>query len=146
MDAIPACKAGPITLEPLDPKTARATLDSRLITALTTAPTHEQPTAHPLPSIEPGCIMGRDPAIPTETSVSHTLYAPEAQAIASIWGVHMFEQPGLTIVYRESPAHLDEVMPLSLYSDMYHNITLHRAGLVVQSGLPLTACGCGGPP
>lgn len=58
----------------------------------------------------------------------------------------MFEQPGLTLIYRESPAHLDDIMPLSLYSDMYHNITLHRVGLVVQRDLPLSTCGCGGTP
>lgn len=62
VDTIQAGKHGSVTLDSLDPKTARATLDSRLVAALTSSGHNADGT--PAPKIEPGCIMGRDPRHP----------------------------------------------------------------------------------
>lgn len=83
------------------------------------------------------CAMQRDPAIPVETSEGHRLYAAEVDVILSVWGARFFDAQGTTIVYREDVGYLDEVMPLSIYTDMYNFPLLRRAGLAVWSGVPL---------
>jgi hypothetical protein len=77
------------------------------------------------------CVMMRDPAIPTTTSEGHRLYAHEVDAILDVWASTFFGSPGTTIVYREDPAYLDRVMPLSIYTDMYNHVKLRRLGLAV---------------
>lgn len=77
------------------------------------------------------CVMGRDPAIPVERASHHRLYTFEVDAILGAWGKRFFAQDGTTILYREDLALLDEVMPLSLYTDMYNDVVLHRAGLAL---------------
>lgn len=91
------------------------------------------------PSPPPGtswnpCVMMRDPAIPTEASDGHRLYAHEVDAILDLWGPRLFEARGTTIVYRESTDTLDREMPLSVYTDMYHHVQLRRLGLALIEG------------
>jgi hypothetical protein len=83
------------------------------------------------------CVMGRDPAVPTERAEGHTLFADEAELLLAVWGAALFDRPGTTIVYREDPGYLDKVMPLSIFTDMHHFVTLHRAGLAVWQGVVL---------
>jgi hypothetical protein len=82
--------------------------------------------------------MQRDPAQPAENAEGHALYAHEADAILRVWGARMFDRDGTTIVYREDGRYLDEVMPLSVYTDMYHFPLVRRAGLALWEnvGLP----------
>jgi hypothetical protein len=84
-----------------------------------------------------GCTMQRDPALPVEQATDHHLYAAEVDAILEVWGARAFDAPGTTIVYRESVAHLDEVMPLSFYTDMYHFVVPRRLGLAITEGVAL---------
>jgi hypothetical protein len=83
------------------------------------------------------CVMGRDPARPVESSSDHTLFADEAEALLRVWGTALFDQPGTTIAYREDRAYLDQAMPLSLFTDMFHWVELHRAGLALWQGIVL---------
>lgn len=84
-----------------------------------------------------GCVMQRDPAIPVESAVDHRLYADEADAVLAIWGARFFDATGTTVVYREDTAQLDEVMPLSIYTDMYHFVVPHRLGLALMEHVTL---------
>jgi hypothetical protein len=77
------------------------------------------------------CVMMRDPAVPVEKAIGYSLFPAEADALLDVWGAAMFEQPGTTIVYREDPAYLDQVMPVSIFTDMFHWVELHRAGLAL---------------
>jgi hypothetical protein len=54
-----------------------------------------------------------------------------------VWGSALFDQPGTTIAYREDVSYLDQAMPLSLFTDMYHWVELHRAGLALWQGVVL---------
>jgi hypothetical protein len=83
------------------------------------------------------CVMRRDPAIPVERASGHRLYAAEADLVLDIWSARFFEQPGTTLVYREDAGYLDTVMPLSIYTDMYHFVELHRAGLALVTDVRL---------
>jgi hypothetical protein len=89
----------------------------------------------PIPSEE--CVMERDPALPVETAEDHTLKAEALEVLLGVWSERFFNQPGTTLVYRESEKYLDVSMPLSIYTDMYHHIRLHRAGLALVEGLTL---------
>jgi len=84
-----------------------------------------------------GCVMGRDPALPFEEAASHKLFASEVDLILEVWGARFFEQQGTTIVYREDTEALDAAMPLSIYTDMYNFVVLHRAGLAVWEHVKL---------
>ena len=77
------------------------------------------------------CVMGRDPAIPIEKATGHRLYALETKALLDAWGAAFFEQEGTVIIYREDPSYVDAMMPISLYTDMYHFIELRRLSLVL---------------
>ena len=79
-----------------------------------------------------GCRGMRDPADHQPSTVTHQLYHDEAVALEAIWHEDFFEAEGLTIIYRESPAHLDEAMPLHIYTDMFHYVKLSRCGLVLN--------------
>ncbi|MFH1468675.1 MAG: hypothetical protein ABIO70_30070 [Pseudomonadota bacterium] len=85
------------------------------------------------------CVMGRDPALPVSAAQGHRLFADEVEAILSIWGPRLLEQRGTVILYREDPAALDALMPLSIYTDMYHFVELSRLGLVLVEGVDLAA-------
>ncbi|PKN59543.1 MAG: hypothetical protein CVU56_00520 [Deltaproteobacteria bacterium HGW-Deltaproteobacteria-14] len=83
------------------------------------------------------CVMGRDPAVPTERAAGHHLYRAEADLLLDTWGERFFGQPGTTVVYREDGAYLDAVMPLSVYTDMFSFPVLHRAGLALWEHVSL---------
>lgn len=83
------------------------------------------------------CVMSRDPAIPVEEASGHRLYAAEVDLILGAWKARFFEQPGTTIVYREDAAALSAAMPLSIYTDMYHDVRLRRLGLALLSNVTL---------
>ena len=83
------------------------------------------------------CVMGRDPAIPVERAGGHRLYAAEAELLLGIWSARFFDQPGTTLLYREDTGYLDAVMPLSVYTDMYHFVELRRAGLALVTDVRL---------
>jgi hypothetical protein len=83
------------------------------------------------------CVMGRDPALPVEAAEGHALYAHEVDAILRVWGPRFFDAQGTTILYREDPRYLDEVMPLSVYTDMYHFPLIRRAGLALWENVAL---------
>ena len=86
---------------------------------------------------ETKCEMGRDPAIPVERASGHALAVDEVDTLLAVWAPAMFGKSGTTIVYREDPAYLDRVMPLSLFTDMYHYIELHRTGLALWQNVVL---------
>lgn len=52
-----------------------------------------------------------------------------------------FESEGLTVLYRESPAYLDEAMPLNIYTSMFWYVKLSRCGLVLNRNLPIEPVG-----
>lgn len=108
---------------------SRAALRRQLVDAHQPAPPHEN-------SWDP-CVMMRDPALPVETSEGHRLYAREADALLEVWGARFFDAPGTTLVYREDTHTLDTVMPLSIYTDMYHFVLLRRTGLALIEGAAL---------
>ncbi len=84
-----------------------------------------------------GCVMQRDPAVPVETATGHSVFGEEGDVILDTWGARFFNALGTNVVYREDTAHLDEVMPLSLYTDMFHFIVLNRLGLALVENLTL---------
>ena len=77
------------------------------------------------------CVEGRDPAKPVETASGHQLYQAEVDLLLDTWGPALFEHEGTVVIYREDVATLDALMPLSLYTDMFHFIDLRRTGLVL---------------
>lgn len=93
----------------------------------------------PAPAIDApaACVTGRDPAVATSRASGHRIYKDEVDLILSIWGQRFFDTQGTSILYREGTPQLDEVMPLSIYTDMYHFIELRRAGLALWQGLTL---------
>lgn len=93
-------------------------------------------TEHPEPSDEwswagEDCVMMRDPAVPVESARGHRLYAAEVDALLSVWGDAFFAGDTPRIVYREDPAALDALVPLAVYTDMYHYPVVRRLGLVL---------------
>lgn len=83
------------------------------------------------------CVMGRDPAVPFEVASGHRLFRAEVDLVLGVWSKAFFEQAGTTVLYREDTKQLDAVMPLSIYTDMYHYIELHRAGLALWQNVRL---------
>lgn len=84
-----------------------------------------------------GDVMMRDPADPQPPTRQHQLYMKEAVALEKIWHKDFFEGEGLTVLYRESPAYLDEAMPLNIFTSMYWYVKLSRCGLVLNRNLPM---------
>lgn len=78
----------------------------------------------------------RDPARPQPPTTQSLLFPQEAFALEAIWHADFFAADGLTILYREDPAYLDQAMPLNIYTDMYHFIRLTRCGLVLNRNVP----------
>lgn len=83
------------------------------------------------------CTMMRDPAVPVTASTGHALFAAEADTLMRAWGARFADAAGATILYREDAALLDAEMPLSVYTDMYHFVTLHRASLALIENVQL---------
>ena len=74
----------------------------------------------------------RDPTLPQPPTTQSQLFPQEASALEAIWHADFFAADGLTILYREDPAYLDQAMPLNIYTDMFHYVKLTRCGLVLE--------------
>ncbi len=108
----------------------RGALRARFVDAAQPAP----PTEHRWDD----CVMMRDPAIPFERAEGHALYAHEVDAVLDAWGPRLFGAgPGTTLAYREDVAYLDAMMPLGVYSDMYHFARTRRLGLALMEQVAL---------
>jgi hypothetical protein len=78
-----------------------------------------------------GCVMGRDPAVPTEQATGYRVYGPELDVLLSVWADRLLDPHGVRVIYREDPAALQARMPLAVYTDMQHYVELDRLGIVV---------------
>lgn len=84
------------------------------------------------------CVMMRDPAVANEPAQDHRLFRSEVELLLDTWKARLFGTPrGTTVLYREDQALLSEVMPLSIYTDMFHYIRLRRASLALWPGVTL---------
>jgi hypothetical protein len=81
------------------------------------------------------CVMMRDPMLPVEEASDHRLFPAELDLLWSVWEERLLLADGDRVVYREDPAALDRVMPVSLYTDMRHDVRWSRLGLVVVEHL-----------
>lgn len=116
-----------IELRPGDPNVLRDRLRSRFLdTAQKSMPLDGDSRCTP-----------RDPAQPFEKTKRHQLHADEVDLLFATWSPEMFARAGTTIVYREDIGTLDRVMPLQLFTDMYHYVVLRRLGLVVWRDVAL---------
>lgn len=92
-------------------------------------------TRRALPTDE--CVMMRDPAVPERQSWGHGLYEAELVTLLSVWSDRFFGAEGTTIVYREDEGYLDAMVPLAIYTDMFHYPALFRTSLAVIEGATL---------
>ena len=83
------------------------------------------------------CVMMRNPAEPFTATDDHRLYPHEVDALMTAWQGRFFDDEGTRVVYREDTASLQANMPLSIYTDMYHYVTLQRLGLTLVEGITL---------
>lgn len=81
--------------------------------------------------------MMRDPAVPAEDASDHRLYGPELDVLLSVWADRLLASDDIHLTYREDVAALDAAMPLSVYTDMFHDVHLARLGVVLVEGLEL---------
>jgi hypothetical protein len=51
--------------------------------------------------------------------------------LLDVWAARLVGPGPLRLVYREDVAALDALMPLSVYTDMYHYAELRRLGVVL---------------
>lgn len=88
---------------------------------------------------DPGAVYAenRNPAQSQPPTQEHRLFPMEVAALQKIWNKDFFGHEGLTILYRESPAYLDEAVPLRIYTDMHHYVNLSRCSLVVSRNIVL---------
>jgi len=84
-----------------------------------------------------GGVTMRDPADPQGPTTMHQLYKKEAVSLEKIWHQDFYQAEGLTVIYRESPAYLDEAMPLNIFTSMYSYVKLSRCGLVLNRNIPI---------
>jgi hypothetical protein len=128
---IPAGASAGFLLDRPGPEDVRAHLRQTLVD-------HAQPAPSPSYSwAGDDCVMGRDPAVPVTEASGHRLYAAEVDAILGVWEERLFGAEGTVILYREDPAALAELMPVGVYTDMFHFVDLRRLGLVLWEGLEL---------
>lgn len=132
--AIPAGASAGFLIEdhPVDAKT----LPDRLRAMLQDLPVRTPQRPEPPPE----CVMQRDPATPFSAVAGHRLYGPEVDLILSVWQQRFFgttQAVETKILYREDAAYLADVMPLSLYTDMYNFVVLNRASLALWEGVVL---------
>lgn len=80
------------------------------------------------------CVMGRNPAVALQRASDHRLYAAEVDILLDTFGERIVSQGPLRVVYREDTAALDALMPLSIYTDMFHVPELRRLGIVIVEG------------
>jgi hypothetical protein len=134
--AIPPNRSAGFVMEahPLVERERGASTAGRLLSALTDI--SERDAAAALQR-NAECVMSRNPATPFTHASGHKLFAPEANALISAWRTRFFEAQGTTIVYREDAELLDAEMPLSIYTDMFHDVQLHRAGIALIENVSL---------
>lgn len=89
--------------------------------------------------INPGAPLPRDPAIPQPPTKMSVLFPDEATALLDIWQGDFFRGEGLTVLYRESPAYLDQAMPLQIFTSNANYVLLSRCGLVYNSHIDYAA-------
>jgi hypothetical protein len=87
----------------------------------------------------------RDPAVPLDRASGHQLYAEEVDGLLSVWGDRLFGAAD-HLLYREEPAALDQVMPVSLYTDMFHWLDWRRLSVVLVEGGPVDCAHARPPP
>ncbi|TNF33355.1 MAG: hypothetical protein EP329_08410 [Deltaproteobacteria bacterium] len=133
--AIPAGKSAGFLVEDHRVKDVKAATRDRLRAVLVDPAHPDVPAEYRWD--DGSCTMMRDPAIPVEEAAGHKLFGPEADLVLKLWGDRFFGQQGTTIVYREDVKALDAAMPLSIYTDMYNFVVLHRAGLAVWEHVKL---------
>ncbi|MEL6348465.1 MAG: hypothetical protein AAFV53_35490 [Myxococcota bacterium] len=73
--------------------------------------------------------MMRDPALPVEVAEGHRLYTAEVDVLMDVWSARLLQSDGAHLVYREDTAALDALMPVSVYTDMYHFVEWSRLRL-----------------
>jgi len=83
------------------------------------------------------CVMMRDPALPLEHAQGHRLFPAELDVLWGAWEGRLLGPQGTRLLYREAPEALDTVMPISLYTDMFHDPQLRRLGVVLVPDPPL---------
>ena len=132
--ALPAGARAEVALTPTDHAALTAQLRERMVEPSPAIPS--SPTGFSDSYFE-DCVMQRDPAVPVERAEGHRLFEHEVDVIVDVWGERMFGQEGAVVVYRESTEALDALMPLSIYTSMWHYVRLRRLGLVLWEGVPL---------
>jgi hypothetical protein len=80
------------------------------------------------------CVMMRDPAIPVERTTGHRLYEAELDVLFDVWADRLLAGDAPRVLYREDPDAIDARMPLAVYTDMYHDVSLHRLGITAVEG------------
>ena len=83
------------------------------------------------------CVMMRDPGVPVEVAGDHRLYSGEVDVLMDVWSPRLLQRDGVHLVYREDTAALDALMPVGVYTDMYHYVQWSRLGVVLVEGLQL---------
>ena len=129
LDSIPAGGAAEVVLED------HATSGAKLAEA--TRELLRKGLVEGAPPKGPGCVEGRDPALPTEQATDHRLKPEEVQVLVDHWGARFFDASGTTLLYREDEAYLSSAVPLSVYTDMFHYVRLSRVSLGLVEGLSL---------
>jgi len=130
--SIPAgATAGFLLEEPLEADVQRAWLRDRWTDHAVPAPPKEVAWE------QDDCVMGQDPALPVEAASGHRLYAAEIDVVLDVWAERLLASEGVHLVYREDPEALDALMPISVYTDMFHHVDLRRLGVVLVEGLSL---------
>jgi hypothetical protein len=130
---IPAGASAGFLLDGPGPDDPRAHLRQALVDHAQPAPAEDYSWAGE------DCVMGRDPAVPITEASGHRLYAAEVDIILDVWAPRLFAADDTVILYREDTEALAELMPLGIYTDMFHFVDLRRLGLVLWEGLDLEA-------
>ncbi len=116
----------PDAVRPLDDASFRTATSDRLLSRLTI----------PRP-VGPGHYEGlRDPTDPQTGPSGQGLYEDEARARAGGGGGGLFGEEGVVLRYRADPAARARALPMSIYTDMFHYVSLARTGLVLNRGVP----------
>ena len=127
----PGATAGFLLADPLDPRALRSWLRARWVDPRAPAPPSGWAWDHD------DCVMMRDPAIPTDRSGGHRLYAAEVDLVLDLWLDRLTSDGPARLLYREDIRALDAAMPLAAFTDMRHYIELKRLGLVLVDGITI---------
>lgn len=83
------------------------------------------------------CPMMRNPAVPASAATDYHLYAAEIDTLLDVWGPRFFDAQGTTVIYREDIQYVDAMMPIAIYTDMYHDVRLSRASFALMEAVRL---------